>query len=104
MELVDLGLGEVAQPALAWTTALVKNGHLEIIPAGHQLCSTLSKPILVVEISAGNSTSYIGQFLSPSQSTAVHFSSTLNGSEDYKGSIKIWFYFPHLISRVSQSP
>jgi len=36
MEPVDLGPGEVAQPALAWT--LDKNGHIEIILDGHQLC------------------------------------------------------------------
>lgn len=35
MKLGDLVLEQVAQRAFAWTMALVKSSHLEIIPVGH---------------------------------------------------------------------
>lgn len=35
MKTADLVLGQLTQCAFAWTTARVKSGNLEIIPAGH---------------------------------------------------------------------
>lgn len=73
-----------------------------MLATGHQLSSTLSKPILFGGTAAGNHFP-TRLLLLVCQSTAPHFSSSLTESEDYKGSIKNWFSFS-LISRVSQSP